>query len=148
MKDRFTIMNEHGEVCFTAEGEFWTLTRKLHVYDHEMNEVIFIRQQLSFGYVFDVIVDGHLFCVVRKKFALKPVYEIEGLDWTASGAWHDHEYEISDPSRVIVSIHKEWMSFGDSYELDVRDPADELPAIAVVLAIDMVLAAQAAAAAA
>ncbi len=40
------------------------------------------------------------------------------------------------------------MSWGDSYEIDVKDPLDEVNALAVVLAIDAVLAAQAAAAAA
>lgn len=39
----------------------------------------------------------------------------------------------------IVSIHKAWMSWGDTYELDISDDTDEITALAVVLAIDTVL---------
>jgi len=42
----------------------------------------------------------------------------------------------------IVTIQKEWMTWGDSYELSIRDPRDEIVALAVVLTIDCVLAAQ------
>ena len=38
-----------------------------------------------------------------------------------------------------VSIHKAWMSWGDTYELDISDDTDEITALAVVLAIDTVL---------
>jgi uncharacterized protein YxjI len=44
-----------------------------------------------------------------------------------------------------VSIDKEWMTWGDCYELDIVEPADEIIALSVVLAIDCVQAAQAAA---
>ena len=49
-----------------------------------------------------------------------------------------HEYEIIQGGRTIVSISKEWMTWGDSYELDILNPADEIVALAVVLTIDCV----------
>ena len=38
----------------------------------------------------------------------------------------------------VAEISKEWMTWGDSYELDIADPADEIVALAVVLTIDCV----------
>ncbi|MBR2844345.1 MAG: LURP-one-related family protein [Solobacterium sp.] len=149
LKDRFTIVNDYGEVCYTAEGEFWTFLKRLHIYDHEGNEAACLQQVFSFMPKYEVIVNNHMIAVVKKKFSFpRSEYEIEGLDWHVDGGWHEHEYEITNDSRVIVSVHKEWMSWGDSYEIDVKDPLDEVNALAVVLAIDAVLAAQAAAAAA
>ena len=149
LKDRFTIINEYGEVCYTAEGEFWTFLKRLHIYDHEGNEAACLQQVFSFMPKYEVIVNNHMIAVVKKKFSFpRSEYEIEGLDWHVDGGWHEHEYEITNDSRVMVSVHKEWMSWGDSYEIDVKDPLDEVNALAVVLAIDAVLAAQAAAAAA
>lgn len=43
-----------------------------------------------------------------------------------------------------MTIHKEWMSWGDCCELDIADGQDEVPALSVVLAIHCVLAAQSA----
>ena len=128
---------------------FWTFLKRLHIYDHEGNEAACLQQVFSFMPKYEVIVNNHMIAVVKKKFSFpRSEYEIEGLDWHVDGGWHEHEYEITNDSRVIVSVHKEWMSWGDSYEIDVKDPLDEVNALAVVLAIDAVLAAQAAAAAA
>ena len=49
-----------------------------------------------------------------------------------------HDYEITQGGHPIVSISKEWMSWGDSYELDISNPNDEIVALAVVLTIDSV----------
>ena len=50
-----------------------------------------------------------------------------------------HEYEITQHGHPIVTITKEWMTWGDSYELDIRDPKDEIVALAVILTIDCVM---------
>ena len=47
-----------------------------------------------------------------------------------------HDYEIIKNGQLIVSISKEWMTWGDSYCVDIPDPSLELQALAVVLAID------------
>ena len=65
-------------------------------------------------------------------------YEIEGLDWTIEGDFWAHEYRITQNGREIVSISKEWFTWGDCYQLDIADSADETLALAVVLAIDAV----------
>ena len=57
-----------------------------------------------------------------------------------------HDYEITQNGFPIVSIRKEWMTWGDSYELNISNPRDEIVALAVVLTIDCVMAAAAAAA--
>ena len=48
---------------------------------------------------------------------------------------------------MILSIHKQWMAWGDTFELDIAPGADEVLAMAVVLAIDAVMDCQTAAAA-
>ena len=55
--------------------------------------------------------------------------------------------EITKNGYPIVSISKEWMTWGDSYELNISNPQDEIVALAVVLTIDCVMAAQSSAAA-
>ncbi len=55
-----------------------------------------------------------------------------------------HDYEITQQGRTIVTIHKQWMTWGDCYELDIADAQDEIVALSVVLAIDCVMAAAAA----
>ena len=49
-----------------------------------------------------------------------------------------HDHEITQGGRSIVSIRKEWMNWGDSYELNIANQKDEIVALAVVLTIDCV----------
>ncbi len=53
-----------------------------------------------------------------------------------------HDYTITSNSGIVASISKAWFTWGDSYELDIADGADEISAVALVLAIDCVLEAQ------
>ena len=53
-----------------------------------------------------------------------------------------HDYQITENGNAIVSIHKKWMAWGDTFELDIADESREVLALAVVLAIDAVMDAQ------
>ncbi len=149
LKDRFTIKNEAGEDVYTVEGKFISLGKKLHIFDANGEEVAFVRQELlTLLPKFTVEQHGEAVAQVQKKLSfLKPKYVVTGLDWTVEGNLLAHDYSVFSGDRAIVSLHKKWMSWGDTYELDVSDDADQALVVAVVLAIDAVLDAQNAAAA-
>ena len=142
--DKFFVMDEYGQEKYVVEGEVFTLGKKLHVYDMMGREAAFIRQELmTFLPLFTVLVDGQEIAQVKKEFSfLVPRYSIEGLGWEIEGSFWEHDYRIAKAGRPIVTITKEWMTWGDSYELDIRDPGDEILALAVVLTIDCVREAQ------
>lgn len=145
--DRFTIKDASGTDKYFVEGEFFSWGKKLHVYDTSGNEVAFIQQKVfSFLPKFFVFVNGSQIAEIVKEFTfLRPKYSIEGLGWEIEGSFMAHDYEITQHGRPIVTIHKEWMTWGDCYELDIADERDEIVALSVVLAIDCVMAAAAAA---
>lgn len=126
------------------EGEIFTLGKKLHVYDANQIERIFIQQKLwTFLPRFFVFVNELQVAEIVKEFTfLKPRYAVLGLNWEVNGNFWAHDYEILSQGRVVVSIKKEWLTWGDTYVLDIADPQDELNALAVVLAIDAVMSQQ------
>lgn len=145
--DTFTVKDACGEDKYFIKGEVFSWGKKLHVCDRLNREVAFIRQKLwTFLPRYMVSVDGADVAEIVKEWTfLRPKYSILGPGWEVNGNFWEHDYEITENGRPIVSIRKEWMTWGDTYELDVADPADEVMALAVVLAIDCVQAAQAAA---
>lgn len=138
--DKFFIKDEYGEDRYYAEGEMWSFGKKLHVYDMSGREVVCIAQKITAWLgEYHIHQDGQEIAVVRQKFSwFRPRYEIDGPGWEVSGSVWQHEYEISRDGMPIVSISKELMAWGDSYELDISEPRDELAALAVVLVIDCV----------
>ena len=146
---KFTVKDENGSDRYFVQGEVFSWGRKLHVTDLNGREVAFIQQKVfSFLPKYFVFVNGQQIAEIVKEFTfLKPKYRIEGLDWDINGRFLAHDYEITRNGRTIVTIQKEWMTWGDSYELDIADPRDEIVALSVVLTIDCVMAAAAAASA-
>lgn len=139
--DRFSVKDEMGEDRYYVEGELFSLGKKLHLQDAAGNEVAFIQQKVfTFLPRFFVYVNGvQVAEIVKEMTFLTHRYRIEGPGWEINGDFLAHDYEISRNGLPIVTIHKEWMTWGDCYELDIRNPQDEVMALAVVLAIDCVL---------
>ena len=137
-KDKFTVKDEYGQDKYMVEGEFFSLGKKLHIYDMAGNEVAFIQQKLfSFMPRYFVFVGDKQIAEIIKKFSLfTPKYEVAGLNWQVTGNFMAHDYEVTDNGRPVVMIHKEWMTWGDCYALSVADGANEIVALATVLAID------------
>lgn len=142
--DKFSVYDENGTERYFVEGELFSWGKKLHVYDHARGEAAFIRQEVfTLMPKFIVSVNGQDIAEIVKEFTFfKPRYRIDGLGWEIDGDFWDHDYEITKNGRTIVSLSKEWFTWGDCYELDIESQEDEIVALAVVLAIDCVLAAQ------
>ena len=138
--DKFTVKDETGQDKYMVEGEIFTWGKKLHVYDMADREVAFIKQEVwSWMPTYYVFCGGQQVAQIKKEFTFFfPRYTIDGLGWEIDGSFMAHDYQITKYGRQIVSISKEWMTWGDSYELDIADPADEIVALAVVLTIDCV----------
>ena len=140
----WTVKDSMGEDKYFVKGEAFSWGKKLHVYDRSGREVAFVRQKLwSFLHRYMVSVNGTDVAEIVREFTfLRPKYSIIGPGWEVDGSFWEHDYEVTENGRPIVSIRKEWMTWGDTYELDIADTGNEVMALAVVLAIDCVLDAQ------
>ncbi len=136
--DRFSIQNEAGEDRYYVEGELFSWGKKLHVCDLSGREVAYIEQKIfSFMPRYEVYAGGTLIGEVVREFTFfRPRYRVEGADWDVEGEFWAHDYTVSRGGVPVASICKEWGTWGDCYVLNIRDPADELQALALVLAID------------
>ena len=145
--DKFTVKDEAGQDKYYVEGEFFSWGKKLHVMDVNGNEVAFIQQKVwSFLPRYHVFTNGQQIAEIVKEFTfLRPRYSIEGLGWEIEGDFWAHDYAITRSGVPVVTIRKEWFTWGDSYALNIADTRDEIVALAVVLTIDCVMAAEAAA---
>ena len=139
--DQFTVKDENGWDKYYVEGEFLSLGKRLHVTDIHGREAAFIQQRLfTLMPRFAVSVAGREIAEIRKEFTLfYQRYVIDGLGWEIEGSVWEHEYQIRRNGRTVAIISKEWFTWGDSYMLDISDPADEIIALAVVLTIDCVV---------
>lgn len=138
LTDRFTVWDECGNERYLVEGELFSWGKKLHVCTPAGREVAYVEQKvMSFQPRYQVFADGSLIGEVVREFSFfRPRYTVVGADWDVEGELWAHDYTVSRGGVPVVSITKEWMTFGDTYVLDIHDPSDEICALALVLAID------------
>ncbi len=139
--DRFTVRDEAGEDRYYVEGELFSWGKKLHVCDLAGRERAYIEQKLfTFKPRYQVFVEGTLVGEVVKEISFfRPRYTVEGADWDVEGEFTAHDYTVLHGDTVAATISRDWFTFGDYYAIDIHDPADELKALALVLAIDCVM---------
>jgi uncharacterized protein YxjI len=142
--DKFFVNDEHEAERYYVEGELFALGKKLHVFDSSQHEVAFIRQKLlALLPRYFIEIGGNTFEIVKEFTFLKPSFHFEGLTWTLKGDFFAHEYTLLDGDRVMMmQLSKKWLTWGDTYELDIADPNSEVLCLCVALTVDCVLDAQ------
>lgn len=142
MVDRFTVCDEDARVRYYVEGEFLSLVKRLYVLSRGEERVAVLQKQfMSFPPRFSVEVGGEEWFGIEKRLSfLRHDYALVGLPWHVEGDLLAHDYTLYDGDRTVMRLSKHWFTWGDSYELDIYDPADELACLCVVLAIDLAMA--------
>ena len=66
----------------------------------------------------------------------RPRYYVDYRGWDVEGDFMSWEYQVLQGDREVMSITKEWLTWGDTYVLRYHNPADEMPGLLLVIAID------------
>ncbi len=137
--DRYDIYDENGETMFTVEGRLaWG--HKLEVHGKDGSHIATLSEKVfSFLPKFEIYIGEDYVGEIVKEFTFfKPSFSVDFMGWGVEGDFFQWEYEIMCGGRTVASVSKELFNWTDTYSIDVKDPADALPALLVVLAIDAV----------
>lgn len=136
--DTYDIYDEAGHVKYVVKAEIFAFGHQLRVYDAYNNEVGKISQKLlTFMPQFDIEVRGEMYGTVRKELTFfHPKYDIDYNGWHAEGDFWGWNYDVYRGSTPIMHINKDIFQWGDTYVIDIVNPADELHALMLVIAID------------
>lgn len=142
LKETFTVMDEAGESLYEVSGKLISMGHKLTVRDMDGQEVAYIHQKvLSLVPKYFIEADGQEEVELKGHITLfKPHYTLETRQgkWEIRGDFFQHEYDMKRGDEVIATVTRKWLSWGDTYLLDVADDRDALTALAVMLAIDCI----------
>jgi len=140
--ERFTIRDEKDRDVLAAESELISPGAKLHLLDMSGREIGLIHQQLlGWRPRYRVEINGRQAGFVVRRFALAGSrFDFDGLGWVAEGTFGSHDFTVYDQERVVMTVRKARLSWGDSYELDIKVRDEILPAVCLLLAIDLALA--------
>ncbi len=140
--DKFSIYDELENEVYWVEGDFFTIGKKLDLFDKDNQHKAHIHQKvLSFLPRYFIEINGEDVAEVVKHITLfKQRFTVTGFDWEVEGDFTAHEYEIHHGDYTIATISKEWFTLGDAYAVNIADGVDPVYILSVVLTIDAILA--------
>jgi uncharacterized protein YxjI len=141
--DDFTIQDESGRDVYFVDGKAFSLGDQLSFRDMQGNELAYIKQKLfAWGKAYEIYRSGVLAAVVKKElftfFKCRFTVDVPGPDdLEANGDFLDHEYAFSRGDRTVASVSKRWLSWTDTYGIDVADDEDPVLVLASAVVVDM-----------
>ena len=91
---------------------------------------------------FDLFMNNEKVATVKKEWSFfRNNYSIIGQDWHIEGSVTAHDYVIKKQDHVIADINKKWLSWGDTYEINLYEEQDLEILLGVVIVIDCVISA-------
>lgn len=139
-KDKYDIFDQSGSVVYQVESELFTIAAKLHLLNRQGEEQYYIKKKITLFLAQYEIYKGNILCAtVSQEFALfRTKLNIESSygNFDVQGNFIGMDYEISKNGQYYGSISKKWLSWGDSYELDIIDEENPGFMCALVIAID------------
>lgn len=139
--DSYDVYDETGEARYEVSAEFFSFGHQIHVYDKRSGrEVGSIHEKLfTFLPQFEIVVDGRTVGTISKEFTFfTPRYNVDYRGWDVEGDLMGWDYRVMQGAAEIMSISKELFRWSDTYVLRYSNPANELPGLLLVLAIDAV----------
>lgn len=136
--DSYDIYDERGETVYTVEGQL-SWGHCLHIHDASGRHVGTVKERvLTFLPQFELYEGDRYLGCIRKEFSFfRPVFTVDCRGWQVDGEILEWDYKIHGNSGALVAeVSKELLNWTDTYVIDVRNPADALHALMVVLAID------------
>lgn len=136
--DSYDISYENGAAAYTVKGQL-SWGHCLKIFDPAGREVGAVQERvLTLLPRFEVYAGGRYLGSIRKEFTFfTPRYTIDFLDWQVEGSFLEWDYTVRTAAgQTVAVVSKELFHWTDTYVIDVINPADALPALMLVLAID------------
>ena len=137
--DSYDVYDESGEARYFVQAEVFVFGHQIHVYDKRSGrEVGSIHQKLfTMLPTFEIVMGGQTCGQVRREFSfLTPRYYVDFLDWEVEGNCFHWDYDVISGRSRVLSIHKELLSWGDTYILEYNSISHEIPGLLLAIAID------------
>ena len=137
------IMDESGRPVFRVDGKVFTLRDRLVIQDLSGREVASVHRRLiALRPTYEITIGGRSAAQVRKHFftPFRDSFTIDVPgpdDLEMTGSLLDHNYTITLGDRVVATVSKAWLTFRDTYGVEIAEGEDDLLILAAVLAVDL-----------
>ena len=133
--DKYEVTDSKGNVLFNVKGELISVGKRLRIDDASGRELASVYKKkiaVRDKYVISMKasdVDVFRIDTMRKV----PEYRAKEPGWTLKGDFSRKDLKITEGLHTVAHIKPKALSFGETLKMDVRNEAEALPAVALLL---------------
>lgn len=139
--NKFDIENEFGNIDYTVVGRVFTLGKKLTLYRQGLEDLEIEERFLRILPEYEILRQGEKIGWVKKQFSLfSPSYEIYSKygSYEIKGSFTQHEFDILKDGNIVARISKRYISWSDTYSVDIDSSEDAGFILAILIILDQV----------
>jgi len=140
---QFDIYDEHQHPAYKVSGHFMSLSNQLELLNSRGEMILQASKKIFTFLPLYTIYSSHgePLATMKKLFSLHPnfVINFNRNEYQVSGDFFAHSYEISDGRNTVAYISKKYLTWGDTYEIDILDTDNLEVWLFTVIVIDQVL---------
>lgn len=141
--NKFQIKDDQGIPRFEVVGKVFTIGKKLNIYDMIGNNVAYIEQKIfRFLPEYNIYLNNQLGATIKQKLSFfKHRFSIESDfgDFDVEGDIFAYNFSIYKNGREVARVNKKWISFSDTYMVDIDNNENQAFILSIVIVLDQVL---------
>ncbi len=141
--NKFQIKDDQGVPRFEVVGKVFTIGKKLNIYDMIGTNVAYIEQKIfRFLPEYNIYLNNQLGATIKQKLSfLKQRFSIESDfgDFDVEGDIFAYNFSIYKNGREVARVNKKWISFSDTYMVDIDNDENQAFILSIVIVLDQVL---------
>ena len=143
LRDKFTIMDETQKELYTVEGKFISIQNKLQLLNMNGSQALNAQKKLfRLMARYDIYTphSDHL-ATIQRKFSIRPkfVVTVGNEELQVEGSFFAHSFGVFRDGQEVASIAKKYISWGDTYEIDIHDELNTELYLFIVIIIDQII---------
>ncbi len=140
--EKYNIMDENQQIIYHVKGKVFSIKNKLDMLKGDELIYHFERKLFRFLPVYTLFSpDGSEVATIKKNFTFfggkMSISSIFG-DMEIIGQVWQYDFHVNKNGSEVMSVHKKWLSWGDSYQISIQDDTQEAFYVALVILIDVI----------
>lgn len=140
LKDRYAVTDAMQTPKYAVTGSLFKIPKEFVISDMAGQEVGKVTKRMfQFLPKFTVSLGGRDVATITKRLSFfRPKYDIDAFGLTIQGNFWDMNFSVWRNGQQVAQVDQQWLSWGDTYAIDVADESLELLIVSLTVAIDYV----------
>lgn len=140
--EKYNIMDENQHIIYHVKGKVFSIKNKLDMFKGD--ELIYHLERKLFRFLPEYTLfspDGNVVATIKKNFTFfggkMTITSLFGQLEVIGQVWQ-YDFHVNKNGLEVMSVHKKWLSWGDSYQITIQEDTHESFYVALVILIDVI----------